>query len=203
MRKIKLGKIGWIILAIVIVCIILFVLTANNEKEQNKEGKLARLLKQWQELQREIQYEMNELRLTREMEALLEQKIGRLFLIGKTIFITLFTTLTYSYYISGLDLATSLLSSAGIIAFICCAVSFLTIGKFADANEMVNAGRDFIRRMIYKKYKFNPARVQVLQESIGVKKNEANELRAVLNIPIGWGKLDTRERFNSELLTNS
>lgn len=185
MRKIKLGKIGWIILAIVIVCIILFVLTANNEKEQNKEGKLARLLKQWQELQREIQYEMNELRLTREMEALLEQKIGRLFLIGKTIFITLFTTLTYSYYISGLDLATSLLSSAGIIAFICCAVSFLTIGKFADANEMVNAGRDFIRRMIYKKYKFNPARVQVLQESIGVKKNEANELRAVLNIPIG------------------
>ncbi|MBK8291471.1 MAG: hypothetical protein IPK96_11610 [Flammeovirgaceae bacterium] len=150
MRTIKLGKIGWIILAIAILLHYSFVLTTNNEKEQNKEGRLARLLKRWQELQREIQNEINDLRLTREMEALLEQKISRLLVIGKTIFIILFTIITYGFYLRGLDLATSLLTSAGIITFICCAVSFLKVSRFADANEMINAGRDFIKRIIYK-----------------------------------------------------
>lgn len=182
MRTIKLGKIGWLILAIAILCIILFVLTTNNEKEQNKEGRFTRLLKRWQELQREIQDEINDLRLTREMEALLEQKISRLFLIGKTIFIILFTVISYGFYLRGLDLATSLLSSAGIITFICCAVSFLAVSRFVDANEMISAGRNFIKKIIYKKYGFNPTRVQVLQDSITVKKNEANELRVALNL---------------------
>ncbi len=196
MRTIKLGKIGWIILAIAILCIILFVLTTNNEKEQNKEGRLARLLKRWQELQREIQNEINDLRLTREMEALLEQKISRLLVIGKTIFIILFTIITYGFYLRGLDLATSLLTSAGIITFICCAVSFLKVSRFADANEMINAGRDFIKRIIYKKYKFAPARVQVLQRSIAIKKNEANELRAALNLSVvEVNKLNACERI--------
>ena len=56
---------------------------------------------------------------------------------------------------------------------------------------MINAGRDFIRRIIYKKYGFDSARIKVLQESIVVKKNDANELRAVLNLSlVELNKLD-------------
>lgn len=185
MNTIRLGKTGTIILVIVILFIILIAITEINKKDaQNKEdGKLARLLKRWQELQREIQSEMNDLRLTREMEGLLEQKINRMFLIGKTIFVLLFTMITVGFYLNGLDMIASLLSSAGTITFMFCAVSFITINRFADANEMISAGRDAIRRIIYKKYGFDPATVQVLQDSIAVKKNEADELREVLNFP--------------------
>lgn len=47
---------------------------------------------------------------------------------------------------------------------------------------MINAGRDFIRRIVYKKYGFDPARVQVLQDSIVLKKNEAEKLCEVLDL---------------------
>lgn len=115
MNTIRLSKTGVIILALVILLIIFIAIAAVSKKEeQNKEGgALARLRKRWQTLQREIQTEMDELKLTREMEALLEQKINRMFLIGKAIFILVFATITVGYYLNGLDIITSLLSSAG------------------------------------------------------------------------------------------
>lgn len=137
MNTFKLGKTGTIILVIVILFIILIAISeVNKNGNQNKEeGKLARLWKRWQEIQREIQSEMAALSVTREMEGLLEQKINRMFLIGKSIFILSFITITLGYRLNGLDIIASLLSSAATTAFIFCAVSFITINRFADANE--------------------------------------------------------------------
>lgn len=167
MNTIKLSKSGWIILAIVILVIILMAIAAINKNDQKpEEGHLARLLKQWQELQRKIQVEMNDLKLTLEMEIFLEQKINRMFLIGKMIFIILFGLSTYGFYLSGLDIISSIFSSTGTTTFICCAISFITINRFADANEMIHAGRAFIKRTIYTKNNFDPVKIQVLRESI-------------------------------------
>lgn len=194
MDTIKLSRTGWIILVIVIVLIIaLAIKSINSEKQDNsEENRFLKLSKRWQKLQEDIESEMKSLKLTQEMKLFLEKKINMLFIVSKGIFIIVFVTVASLFYWKGSDVITSLLSSAGVISFTLLTASFLFVNRFADANAMIEVGRKFIRKVIYRKYGFDPTLELTLQRSIDEKKMEVSLIIVeVQQIP----KVDNQSRL--------
>ena len=176
-------KLDWFILIIVIIAIVAIGIWAfmssegEDSNEEKKSSKFESISKRLKAIQQQINHEIESLRLTTEMEQFLEKKIGRIFLVAKTIFLAIFLGTFYLFIYNGSDYLTGLFNTMGIIGFIGVATSFLFLSRVPDVNTLVELVKNKIRMWIYEKYEYNPEMMSLLKESIEVKTIEADELK--------------------------
>ena len=177
-------KLDWFILIIVTIAIVAigiwFVMSSPEETEKNeekKETKLESLSNRLKAIQQQINDEIESLRLTTEMEQYLDRKIGRIFLLAKTIFLVLFSVVVYSFIYNGSDFLTALFNTLGIASFVAVAMGLLFLSKVLDINALINFVKNKIKEWIYSKYGYNPAMISSLMESIKSKAVVERELK--------------------------
>jgi Flp pilus assembly protein TadB len=185
METIKFKKSDWIVVAIVIVLIIAIAIIAfnaskkedrNETEEQEKKNRLTIFIQRWQKLIDQISIEIKTLKLTQEMEAMLERKIANYIIIAKIMFFMIFLILATLFYANGIDIATSILNTAGILSIFFFGGSLLIANRFTEPNVVVESFIQWVRKSVYKKYDYDPALIPVLEESINHKEIEATEI---------------------------
>jgi ABC-type multidrug transport system fused ATPase/permease subunit len=192
MEAIKFKKSDAILVAIAIVLIIAFVIVAikaskreeeNEAKRQEKEKKnsLTKLIERWEKLAEQISIEIKSLKLTQEMEAMLERKINRYVTFTKISFCIVFTFLVGFFFSTGTDMATALLNATGILGVLFFGSSLLIANKFAEPNAVIQSFVEWVRKSIYKKYGYDPALIPAIQESIELKQGEAKIVQEHIN----------------------
>jgi cbb3-type cytochrome oxidase subunit 3 len=189
METIKFKKSDAILVAIIIILIIAFAIIAfktsgkeqENEakkKEQEKKNRLIKLIERWEKLTEQISIEIKSLKLTQEMEAMLEGKISRYIIITKISFFMSFVTLVAAFSATGMDPITAALNTTGILGICFFGGSLLIANKFAEPNVVVESLICWVRKSVYKKYGYDPALIPALQESINVKQIEVDHLQS-------------------------
>lgn len=187
METIRFKKSDWFIVAIVILLIIAIAIIAINarkkedkseakEQEKDKKNRLTRFVERWQQLIDQITLEVKTLKLTQEMEAMLERKIANYIIFAKVLFSVIFLTLVAVFYANDIDIATSILNTAGILSVFFFGASLLIANRFAEPNIVVDSFMHWIRKSVYKKHGYDPGLIPVLEESISLKEVEANQL---------------------------
>lgn len=188
-------KLDWFILIFVIIAIAaigIWVFMSSSEEtetsEEKKETKLESLSNRLKAIQQQINDEIESLRLTTEVEQYLDRKIGRIFLLAKTIFLILFSAVVYLFIYNGSDFLTALFNTLGIASFVAVAIPFLFLSKVLDINALINFIKIKIKGWIYGKYGYNPAMISILKESIEFKavvekelKDEMKSLNVIVN----------------------
>jgi hypothetical protein len=189
METIKFKKSDWIVVAIVIVLIIAIAIIAfntskkedrNETEEQEKKNRLTIFIQRWQKLIDQISIEIKTLKLTQEMEAMLERKIANYIIIAKIMFFMIFLILATLFYANGIDIATSILNTAGILSIFFFGGSLLIANRFTEPNVVVESFIQWVRKSVYKKYDYDPALIPVLEESINHKEIEATEILSLV-----------------------
>jgi Flp pilus assembly protein TadB len=189
METIKFKKSDWIVVAIVIVLIIAIAIIAfnaskkedrNETEEQEKKNRLTIFIQRWQKLIDQISIEIKTLKLTQEMEAMLERKIANYIIIAKIMFFMIFLILATLFYANGIDIATSILNTAGILSIFFFGGSLLIANRFTEPNVVVESFIQWVRKSVYKKYDYDPALIPVLEESINLKEIEATEILSLV-----------------------
>lgn len=176
-------KLDWFILIIVIVTIVAIGIWAfmsseeEDSHEEKKSTKLESISKRLKAIQQQINDEIESLRLTTEMEQYLDRKIGRIFLLAKTIFLVLFSGAVYLFIYNGSDFLTALFNTLGITSFLAVAMSFLFLSKVLDINALIYFVKSKIKGWIYNRYGYNPAMIGRLKESIESKAFVERELK--------------------------
>lgn len=169
MEEIKFNKSDWFIIGIVlvlIICLVIWHINRSKPETPPQESRLDRLSRHLKELEERIQKAMESLRLTQEMKLFVEKKINRRFMLAKVLFVGIVISVMVFFYIGGSDVTTSILSGAGVLTFTFGAGSFLILSKFVDPNSFIEAGRELIRKWIYKKYGFDPSMERILVQNI-------------------------------------
>jgi len=191
METIRFKKSDWFIVAIVILLIIAIAIIAINtskkedrneaeEQEKEKKNRLTRFIERWQQLIDQITLEVKTLKLTQEMEAMLERKIASYIILAKVLFCVIFLILVAVFYTNGIDIATSILNTAGILSVFFFGGSLLIANRFAEPNVVVESFMQWVRKSVYKRYGYDPALIPVLEESISLKQVEANQLIEII-----------------------
>ena len=103
-------RIDWLILIVVIAIIISIALwsTASSEPRNPNEDKLSAFRRWLKELEHQIDDEVKNLKLTKEMKEFLDKKISRFLFAAKTVFLMVCASVYYLFYLNGLDLLNSL-----------------------------------------------------------------------------------------------
>jgi len=191
METIRFKKSDWFIVAIVILLIIAIAIIAINtrkkegkneaeEQEKEKKNRLTRFVERWQQLIDQITLEVKTLRLTQEMEAMLERKIANYIILAKVLFSVIFLIMVAVFYANDIDIATSILNTAGILSVFFFGASLLMANRFTEPNIVVDSFMLWIRKSVYKKHGYDPALIPVLEESISLKQVEANQLIEII-----------------------
>jgi Na+/H+ antiporter NhaC len=187
METIRFKKSDWFIVAIIILLIIAIAIIAINaskkedkdeaeKQEKEKKNRLTQFIERWQKLINQIKVEVKTLKLTQEMEAMLERKIANYLILAKVLFSVIFLILVAVFYTNGIDMATSILNTAGILSVFFFGGSLLIANRFTEPNVVVESFMRWIRKAVYKKYGYDPALIPALYESISLKEIEANKL---------------------------
>jgi hypothetical protein len=187
METIKFKKSDWFIVAIVILLIIAIAIIAINtskkddsddaeEQQKERKNRLSRFIQRWQELIDQISIEIKTLMLTKEMEAMLERKIANYIILAKVMFFMVFLILAVLFYTNGIDIATSILNTAGILSIFFFGGSLLIANRFTEPNIVVESFIQWVRKSVYKKYGYDPALIPILEESISLKESEAEKV---------------------------
>jgi hypothetical protein len=189
METIRFKKSDWFIVAIVILLIIAIAIIAfntskkediNETEEQEKKNRLTSFIQRWQKLIDQISIEIKTLKLTQEMEAMLERKIANYIILAKFMFFMVFLILAILFYANGIDIATSILNTAGILSIFLFGGSLLIANRFTEPNVVVESFIQWVRTSVYKKYGYDPALIPVLEESINLKEIEAAEILSLV-----------------------
>jgi hypothetical protein len=189
METIKFKKSDWIVVAIVIVLIIAIAIVAfsaskkedeSDTKEKEKKNRLIRCIQRWQELIDQISIEIKTLKLTQEMEAMLERKITTYLILAKIAFVMVFIAVVGLFYSTGIDIVTAAINTTGILTIFFFGGSILFLTKFTDPNSVVESFVQWVRNTVYKKYGYDPALIPAIKESIVLKQNEVVELNAFI-----------------------
>lgn len=187
METIKFKKSDWFIFAILVLLIFALVIIAINaskkedrseaeKQEKEKRNRLSRFIQRWQELIDQITLEVKTLKLTLEMEALVERRISLYLIIAKIVFITIFILVVALFYITGSDVVTAAINTTGVLTIFFFGGSLIFLTKFTDPNSVVESFVKWVRRTVYKKYGYDPALIPALHQSISLKELEANKL---------------------------
>lgn len=187
METIRFKKSDWFIVAIVILLIIAIAIIAfntskkedrNEPEEQEKKNRLASFIQRWQKLIDQISIEIKTLKLTREMEAMLERKVANYIILAKVMFFMIFLILATLFYANGIDVATSILNTAGILSIFFFGGSLVIANRFTEPNVVVESFIQWVRKSVYKKYGYDPALIPILERSISLKEVEAEKVSA-------------------------
>lgn len=182
MDTIRFRRAEWLILIAVIILIIVIAIQAINAKKEanTSESKISILSKKWNRLVEQIKAEMKSLQLTHEMQLRLEQKIMTYLITIKIILVAVFSAMVALFYLNGTDIVTSLINAVGIFSTVFFGGSFLVLTKFIDPNTVIESFTKWVRKVVYKKYAFNPELIPALKESIERKKIEVNAIGSIL-----------------------
>lgn len=182
METIKFSRTAQVILIIVIVLIIVLAITSSKSKRQDESGqkRLLILSEQWKELMKQIDDEIKSLQLTQKMQRKLEREVKMYmrFAIGVVSIVFLFFV-TY-FFRSGIDITTSIINTAGLFSFTFFGGSLWIVLKFVDPNTAIAAFGNWVRKKVYEKNNFDPFEAELIQKSLAVKQQEANEIRKEL-----------------------
>jgi hypothetical protein len=177
--------IAWVLVAIVIIGIIIWVATSEDAQETTDKTRedderfnfVKRVTDRIEKIQREVDYELRELQRTVEMQEFVNRKMNRFILFIRVtvglILASIFGILTYN----GMDVWPAVLSTTGII---CLAVPVLTYFFFTqvmDVKELMNWLTQKIKEAVYKKYGCDPSIIEGIEKSIAIKKGVWNGLQ--------------------------
>ena len=184
MDTIKLSRAGQIILVIVILLIIAIAIASIKfrKEENSEESRLSLLSKRWKKLIKQIEEEMESLHLTQEMQLMLEKQISRYLRLAIGLVSIAFIAVAGLFFRAGTDAASALVNTTGLFSLSFFGGSLLIVSKFVDPNTAIKAFGSWIRKMVYKKYNFDPAAISALQESITMKQGEANDISGDLGL---------------------
>lgn len=199
METIRFKKTDWFILAIVILLILAIAIIAVNtsekedkgearDQEEEKKNKFTQFIERWQQLISQITLEVKTLKLTQEMEAMLERKISNYIILAKVLISVIFLIMVAVFYTNGIDIATSILNTAGILSVFFFGGSLLIANRFAEPNIVVESFIKWVRKSVYKRYGYDPALIPVLKESIASKEGEADQLVKIIQTETEYPK---------------
>jgi hypothetical protein len=114
------------------------------------------------------------------MEAMLERKVANYIILAKVMFFMIFLILATLFYANGIDVATSILNTAGILSIFFLGGSLVIANRFTEPNVVVESFIQWVRKSVYKKYDYDPGLIPVLEESIDLKEIEATEILALV-----------------------
>jgi len=193
METIKFKKSDTILVGIIIALIFIFIVIAFNkhrekektegkQKQGGEKNRLMLFVEKLQLLGEQISQQLKQLKLTQEVEAMLERKINRYLLVVKISCFAVFVFLIILFTTTGTDLITAILNTTGIIGTFFFGASAIIANKFEEPNAVIASFTIWVRNVVYKKYGYDPALIPTLKESIAHKQTEAKEIHCLINI---------------------
>lgn len=183
--------IAWVIILVILVGIVIWVASDSNiEPEENNAGPkeddrkkqsnfFKRLSERIETMQREVTDELEKLRMTKEMQNYLNQKVNRLLTLIKIVIgLTMGGAIAFLMN-HGFDVWTSILTFCGVICIIVPVTTFFFFTKCMSVKEFVDRIIMKIKQLMFRKYGCDSVTISEIESTIAVKKEVINSLSEV------------------------
>ncbi|MBL7841922.1 MAG: hypothetical protein JNJ75_17375 [Cyclobacteriaceae bacterium] len=180
----------WIALLFVLLIVLLIAIWVYSQDDasetqsaerSSRASFFTRLEKHINQLNKEIENDLNSLRVSREISQSLDRKVSRWLIGFNVMFILVTGVIFYWFLMNDYSVMNAFLATIGILTVICGALSLFCFFKILDPNLILDWLRGRIRSQIYARYKHDPAVIAALEKSIAVKTEIRDTLRDNLN----------------------
>jgi hypothetical protein len=172
MQKNTIPNWVWILILIIAIAVIYYVIQKNVKVTAKRLNDF--LLKK----QKEFSLLTQELEKLEWKKRLIDRQINRLFFIIKASFVSIVGIIVlYTILYNNADPVNTILSSFGILGGIYYTILFLAYRKMFDVNVCQRIVYARLKIWMYKRNRFEFARIVAVREMIGVKKIEVSDLQ--------------------------
>lgn len=174
-----------LVLILIVLILIGIAIWSNDQQSEGQEEKpsetrqsyLQRIQVKIQQIESDIKSEAETLHLTAEMEDFLEKKVKFYSILLKIAIAVVVFGIFCSLYFTGETLLASIFTTAGICSVGLAAIPFLFMSRVLDINTVMQASKKWVRKVIYKKFNYDPQVAKDLRSSISLKTEEVNALK--------------------------
>lgn len=133
-------------------------------------------------VEREIEMELENLKLARAVKEYLDRRIKFLLTVIKLTFCLLLSVTWIVLFKSGNDLMNSLFDAFDLMGILYLCASYLLFNKITEVNTLVSLVRKQVQVWVYTRSKFDPKRIAEIEYRLAQKQDEAHQLRERLNV---------------------
>jgi hypothetical protein len=172
--------IGFIIVVIIIIGIIVWLATESendkqadplrDDKSSSRPGFLERLANRCERIQREIDNQLEKLRLTIEMQQAADRFADQLKLAAKILLAILTTAVLYGFVYNGIGIWMAILTLSAFVGVVIPVMTFFFFKNVMTLEVLINWFFLHMRNALYKKYGCDPATIKSIQQNIVVNK---------------------------------
>lgn len=179
--------IGLVIVVIIIIGVIVWIATDSEDDEPTtasqddkvsiRPGFLERLANRCETIQREIDNQLEKLRLTIEMQQAADRLGDQLKLAAK-VFLAIFVTgVLCSFVYTGIGIWTAILTLSAFVGVVIPVLTFFFFKNVMTLEALINWFFVNMQKVIYKRYGCDPATIKSMQQSIIVKQEIVSGLK--------------------------